>query len=87
MTNVFEEEFNTPATVARFATVRTEGELEEMGVVNKFGISELSNRRPTQYYNLNAIAAVGHRVRSQTGTSFREWASEATEKYGKSTFS
>ena len=39
-----------------------EGELDENVVMTKFGNPESSNHRPTQYYNLDAIIAVGYRV-------------------------
>ena len=35
----------------------------------------------TNYYNLEAIIAVGYRVRSQRGTQFRKWATERLNEY------
>lgn len=48
-----------------------EGELIESEVMTKFGISEFSRQRPTQHYNLDAILAVGYRVKSHCGIHFR----------------
>ena len=45
-------------------------ELEENSVMRKFGKTELSNTntKPTLYYNLDMIIAVGYRVNSRRGT-------------------
>ncbi len=53
----------------------SEGELIESEVMTKFGISEFSRQRPTQHYNLDAILAVGYRVKSHCGIHFRNGAS------------
>lgn len=57
-----------------------EGELEEAVVMRKFGNSEFSTK-PTNFYNLDVILAVGYRVRSQQGTQFRIWATERLREY------
>ncbi|MGN6655351.1 MAG: virulence RhuM family protein, partial [Rhodanobacter sp.] len=38
-------------------------------------------RRPVALYNLDAILAVGYRVRSPRGVQFRRWASTALKEY------
>ena len=38
-------------------------------------------RRNVKFYNLDAILAVGYRVRSTRGTQFRRWASERLREY------
>jgi hypothetical protein len=57
---------NPPATepaavVKEFLTAQTEGTCEA--------------QRPVTLYNLDAILAVGYRVRSPRGVQFRRWAS------------
>ena len=58
----------------------SEGELDETQVMRKFGNSEFSTK-PTHFYNLDVILAVGYRVRSQQGTQFRIWATERLREY------
>lgn len=59
--NIFEEgELDPAATVKQFLTVQTEGSRQV--------------RRAIDHYNLDAIVAVGLRVRSPGGTTFRQWA-------------
>lgn len=38
-------------------------------------------RRPVQHYSLDAILAVGFRVRSHRGTQFRKWANARLSEY------
>ena len=66
--NVFEEgELSPEATVKESLTVQTEGGREV--------------RRPLTLYNLDAILAVGYRVRSPRGVQFRRWASTVLKEY------
>jgi hypothetical protein len=55
-----------------------EQELEPEATIRKFRIVQLEgNRKVTRtldHYNLDAILAVGYRVRSHRGTQFRQWA-------------
>ena len=57
-----------------------EHELEENNTMRKFGISEFSTK-PTNYYNLDMIIAVGFRVKSNEGTKFRIWANKKLKDY------
>jgi len=66
--NIFEEgELEPGATIRKFRIVRQEGERQ----VN----------RNIDHYNLDAILAVGYRVRSTRGTQFRRWATERLREY------
>ena len=57
-----------------------EGELEKETSMRKFGISEFSTK-PTNFYNLDAIIAVGYRVNSKKATRFRQWATKTLKEY------
>ena len=57
-----------------------EEELDEAAVVRKFRISEF-NKKPTNFYNLDAIIAVGYRVNSKKATRFRQWATRTLREY------
>jgi hypothetical protein len=62
-----EKELIARATVAKFATVQTEGDrLVERNI---------------EYYNLDVIISVGYRVKSQRGTQFRIWATNVLREY------
>lgn len=52
---------------------------EESSVVQREGGREV--RRPVTLYSLDAILAVGYRVRSKRGVQFRRWASTALKEY------
>jgi hypothetical protein len=66
--NVFEEGELTPAgTVAKSATVQTEGGKQVT--------------REIEFYNLDVIISVGYRVKSLRGTQFRIWATQRLREY------
>jgi len=66
--NIFEEgELDPEATIRKFRIVRREGN-REVG-------------RLIEHYSLDAILAVGYRVRSPRGTQFRRWATERLREY------
>ena len=66
--NVFEEgELPLDATVAKYATVQTEG--------------ARTVSRDLEFYNLDVIIAVGYRVKSHRGTQFRQWATQRLREY------
>jgi len=59
-----------------------EGELEEDSVIRKFRITASDGKRyKANHYGLDAILAVGYRVRSQRGVQFRRWATERLSEY------
>ena len=71
--NIFTEgELRLEATVAKFATVQTEGNRQVT--------------RNIDYYNLDVIISVGYRVKSLRGTQFRIWASSVLKEYMKKGF-
>ena len=71
--NIFTEgELRSEATVAKFATVQTEGNRQVT--------------RDIDYYNLDVIISVGYRVKSLRGTQFRIWASSVLKEYMKKGF-
>lgn len=62
-----EEEVEAEQTIRKFLIVRTEGKKQV--------------KRSIDHYNLDAILAVGYRVRSNRGTQFRRWATERLREY------
>ena len=62
-----EREIDEATTCKEFLQVRPEG--------------GRSVRRSVKHYNLDAILAVGFRVRSERGTQFRRWATERLREY------
>ncbi len=63
LNNIFKEgELEEKATVAKNATVQIEAGREV--------------KRAIEYYNLDAILSIGHRVNSKRGTQFRQWATQ-----------
>ena len=66
--NVFKErELDPNSTVAKFATVQTEG--------------SRTIKRVIEFYNLDVIISVGYRVNSKRGTQFRQWATQRLKDY------
>lgn len=57
-----------------------EGELNKDECTIKFRISEF-NKKPTNFYNLDAAIAVGYRVNSLRATRFRQWATATLKEY------
>jgi hypothetical protein len=62
-----EGELGEPATCKDYLQVRQEGTRQV--------------RRVLKHYNLEAILAVGYRVRSPRGTQFRQWATARLQEY------
>ena len=57
-------------------------ELDAAAVVKESLTTAADGKRyPTQLYNLDAILAVGYRVRSPRGVQFRRWASTVLKEY------
>jgi hypothetical protein len=62
--------------------VLVEGELAAEAVIRKFRITAADGKTyETQHYNLEAIIAVGYRVKSPRGTQFRQWATARLNEY------
>lgn len=60
----------------------SEGELAEDSVVNQWLTTAADGKSyRVSHYNLDAILAVGYRVRSARGTQFRRWATERLRDY------
>ena len=58
------------------------GELNEDSVVSKMETTAADGKRyQTNYYNLDAIIAVGYRVNSKRATAFRQWATSVLRDY------
>ena len=59
-----------------------EGELEDNRVVKEYLTTAVDGKvYLTKIYNLEAIIAVGYRVKSSRGTQFRRWATERLNEY------
>ena len=72
---------NSKSTInEHIKNIYEEGELKEEFTMRKFGISEFSTK-PTNYYNLEMIIAIGYRVKSVHGTQFRIWANGILKEY------
>ncbi len=58
------------------------GELEEVSVIRSFRITASDGKNyNTQFYNLDAIIAVGYRVNSHEATRFRIWATKTLKEF------
>ncbi len=59
-----------------------EHELRQLAVVKDYLITASDGRNyRTKCYNLDAILAVGYRIRSARGTQFRRWATRTLREY------
>ena len=62
-----------------------EGEIPSRGTIRKFRIVRQEGSREVsreiEHYSLEAILAVGYRVRSHRGTQFRQWATTRLSEY------
>lgn len=68
LSNIYEEEeLDRSSTCAKFAQVQIEGSREVSRLV--------------EFYNLDAIIAVGYRVNSKKATRFRQWATKTLHEY------
>jgi hypothetical protein len=62
--------------------VFAEGEVVEGSAIKEYLITAADGKKyQTKLYNLDAILAVGYRVRSERGTRFRQWATERLREY------
>ena len=68
LTNIYEEaELNKASTISILETVQQEG--------------NRNVKRKVEFYNLDAIIAVGYRVNSKQATQFRIWATQTLKEY------
>lgn len=68
LSNIFdEEELDKGSTVSKMETVQKEG--------------NRNVKRNVEFYNLDAIIAVGYRVNSKKATRFRQWATKTLKEY------
>jgi hypothetical protein len=78
----------TPAISKHLKNIFEEGELSEEAVVSKMEITtrhgaipNKTQKRETNFYNLDAIISVGYRVNSYKATQFRIWATKVIKEY------
>ena len=76
---------NVPAVSKHLQNIYEEGELERSSTVSKMETvqqeGERQVKRTVDYYNLDAIIAVGYRVNSKKATRFRQWATRTLKEY------
>lgn len=73
---------NVPAISKHLSNIFTEGELEKNSVISILETTAADGKKyNTQYYNLDAIIAVGYRVNSMKATKFRQWATSTLKEY------
>lgn len=76
---------SVPTVNEHLAAIYEEREIEPERTIRKFRIVQMegarSVRRDVDHYNLEAILAVGYRVRSARGTEFRQWATARLSEY------
>lgn len=74
-----------PTVNEHLTAVYEEREIEPERTIRKFRIVQMegarSVRREVDHYRLEAILAVGYRVRSARGTQFRQWATARLSEY------
>lgn len=78
-------EVNVPAISKHLSNIFEEGELEREATVSKMEIVQQEGnrqvKREPEFYNLDAIIAVGYRVNSKKATRFRQWATKTLKEY------
>jgi hypothetical protein len=76
----------TPQNITiHLKNIFTEGELEESATCKDFLQVQIEGKRQVErkqrFYNLDAIISVGYRIKSQTATRFRIWATQRLKEY------
>lgn len=71
-----------PNITMHIKNIFEEEELDENSVCKEF-LQTASDRKKykTKYYNLDLIISLGYRVKSQTATKFRQWATKRLKEY------
>lgn len=76
---------NTPAITKHLSNVYEEGELDKASTCSKMEQVQTEGARSVtrnlDFYNLDAIIAVGYRVNSKKATKFRQWATRTLKEY------
>ena len=76
---------NTPAISKHLKNIYDEQELDRDSTISKMETvhqeGERQVKRTLDYYNLDAIFAVGYRVNSKKATRFRQWATKTLKEY------
>lgn len=76
---------NVPAISKHLSNIFEEGELFKEATVSKMEIVQMEGnrkvKRESEFYNLDAIIAVGYRVNSKKATRFRQWATKTLKEY------
>ena len=76
---------NVPAISKHLQNIYDEGELDRISTVSKMEIVQDEGgravKRVMDFYNLDAIIAVGYRVNSHRATQFRIWATNVLKEY------
>ncbi|MBR1691442.1 MAG: virulence RhuM family protein [Lachnospiraceae bacterium] len=76
---------NVPAVSKHLANIYEEDELDKASTISKMEtVQNEGNRtvkRKVDFYNLDAIIAVGYRVNSKKATRFRQWATKTLKEY------
>lgn len=76
---------NVPAISKHLSNIFEEGELFKEATVSKMEIVQMEGnrkvKRESEFYNLDAIIAVGYRVNSKKATRFRQWATKTLKDY------
>lgn len=78
-------EKSVPTINEHLKNIYEEGELEPDSTIRKFRIVQREGLRDVErlldHYNLQAVIAVGYRVRSSRGIQFRQWATGVLQEY------
>lgn len=76
---------NVPAISKHLSNIFEEEELIRESTVSKMEIVQMEGKRKVkrehEFYNLDAIIAVGYRVNSKKATRFRQWATKTLKEY------
>ncbi|MCC6695073.1 MAG: virulence RhuM family protein [Candidatus Hydrogenedentes bacterium] len=71
-------QITVPTINEHLSNIYADQELDALSTIRKFRIVQMEGARQVSrlvdHYNLDAILAVGYRVRSNRGTQFRQWA-------------
>jgi hypothetical protein len=71
-------QIGVPTINEHLANIYDDGELDPASTIRKYRIVQIEGNRQVarllDHYNLDAVLAVGYRVRSNRGTQFRQWA-------------